>query len=114
MVADIASQIRDRHEARVPRKLQTQKLAVQRAVETLNQTLSRPPTIQEIAEATGFTQEEIFDTFELGKYGKPLSLEAEYYGNSIRDVSTLLDYLGSEDPRFDNLCDRIDLTDALG
>ena len=85
---------------RVPRKLQRQKLAVGKAIENLSQSLGRSPTVPEIAEATGFVEEEIYDTFEFVSYGKPLSLDAEYSGNGNKEVSCLLDYIGSEDPHF--------------
>lgn len=52
---------------KVPRKLQRRKMVVERTVEVLTQRLGHSPTIPEIAEATGFSQEEVYDTFELGK-----------------------------------------------
>ena len=81
IVGEIKNFLRDHGWAvKVPRKLQKQKLMVQRAVETLTQTRGRSPTVQEIAEATDLTQEEIFGTFELVNYGRPLSLDEEYGG----------------------------------
>ena len=114
IVGEIKNYLRDHGWAvKVPRKVQKQKLAVQRAVEKLGHTLGRSPTIMEIAEATGLSQEEVFDTFEVGNYGKPLSLDAEYDGSGSRDISTLLDFLGTEDPQFDRLGDRIDLINTI-
>jgi len=119
IVGEIKNYLRDHGWAvKVPRKLQRQKLAVHRAVESLGHELGRSPTIQEIADATGFTQEEVFDTFEVVNYGRPLSLDAEYDGsgggNGRRDVSSLLDYLGSEDPQFGKLSNRMDLINTFG
>ena len=98
---------------KVPRKIQRHKLAVQRAVETLSQMFRRSPTVQEIAEATGLSQEEVFDTFEVTKYSRPLSLDIEYDSNGSGETSCLLDWVGSEDPRFERLSDRIDLANGL-
>ena len=110
IVGEIKNFLRDHGWAvKVPRKLQKQKLMVQRAVETLTQTRGRSPTVQEIAEATDLTQEEIFGTFELVNYGRPLSLDEEYGGTGGDGVSSLVEYVGSEDPQFDKLSDRIDL-----
>jgi len=114
IVGGIKNHFRDHGWAvKVPRKLQRQRLAVEKVVESLSQKLGRGPSIPEIAEATGFSEEEVYDTFEVVKYGKPMSLDAEYNGDGHKDGYSLLDYLGSEDPQFDNMIDRIDLTKAL-
>ncbi len=110
IVGEVKNYLRDHGWAvKVPRKIQKQKLAVQRAVESLGHTLGRSPTFSEIAEATEISEAEVFDTFEVGNYGRPLSLDAEYDGNGSKDVSTVLDYIGAEDPRFEKLGDRMDL-----
>ena len=110
IVGEVKNYLRDHGWAvKVPRKIQKQKLAVQRAVESLGHSLGRSPTFTEIAEATEITEAEVFDTFEVGNYGRPLSLDAEYDGNGSKDVSTVLDYIGAEDPRFEKLGDRMDL-----
>ena len=114
IVGEIKNYFRDHGWAvKVPRKIQSQKLAVERAIESLIQRLERSPNIPEIAQATGFSEEEVLDTFEVGKYGKPLSLDAEYEWNGQGGTSSLLDYLGKEDPHFHELLDRIDLTNSL-
>ena len=49
IVGEIKNHLRDHGwSVKVPRKLQSQKLAVQRVVDTLGQSLGRAPTIQEI------------------------------------------------------------------
>ena len=89
IVGEIKNHLRDHGWAvKVPRKIQKQKMAVQRAVESLGHILGRSPTFSEIAEATGISEAEIFDTFEVGNYGRPLSLDAEYDGNGTKDSST--------------------------
>ena len=110
IVGEIKNHLRDHGWAvKVPRKIQKHKLAVQRAVETLGHILGRSPTFSEIAETTEISEAEIFDTFEVGNYGRPLSLDAEYNGNGTKDISTVMDYIGAEDPQFEKLGDRIDL-----
>ena len=110
IVGEIKNHLRDHGWAvKVPRKIQKQKLAVQRAVESLGHILGRSPTFSEIAEATEISEAEVFDTFEVGNYGRPLSLDAEYDGNGTKGVSTVMDYIGAEDPQFEKLGDRIDL-----
>ena len=114
IVGEIKNYLRDHGWAvKVPRKIQRNKLAVQRAVDSLRQRLGRAPTIQEIGESTCLSQEEVLDTFELGNYGRPLSLDAEYKGDGAEGASSLADYLGREDPQFDKLSDRMDLNQTL-
>ena len=114
IVGEIKNYLRDHGWAvKVPRKVQTHKLAVLRAVESLSQSLGRSTTPQEIAGATGLTQEEVYDTFEVGNYGRPLSLGARYESNGTSDTSSLLDYLGIEDPQFDWLSNRMDLANTM-
>ena len=68
IVGEIKNYFRDRGWAvKVPRKIQRQKLVVERAVEYLSCKLGRAPTIPEIAKATGLSDEEIYDTFEVGE-----------------------------------------------
>ena len=97
---------------KVPRKLQVQTQAVHRAVEILTHRLGSSPTIREIAEATGLSEEEIYDTFEVDTYRVPVSLEGDSSGGSS-DIPTVLDRIGYEDPALVGLADRIDLTNSL-
>lgn len=115
IVGEIKNYFRDHGWAvKVPRKLQRQKRVVEKAIESLSQSLGRAPTMPEIAEATGFSEEEVYDTFDVEGYGKPLSLDTEYCnGNGGEEVSTLLDFVGGEDPRLEDLSERLDLADAL-
>lgn len=78
-VGEVKNYFRDHGWAvKIPRKLQRQKAIVDRAIEVLSQRLGRSPTIPEIAQATGLSEEEVYDTFEVEKSGKPLSLEVKY------------------------------------
>ena len=115
IVGEIKNYFRDHGWAvKVPRKLQGQRLAVGRAVDILNQSFGRVPTTQEIAEATGFSEDEVYQTFEVEFYGKPVSLDTEYDSGEGDATSTLLDYLGSVDPELEALPNRLDLARALG
>ncbi len=114
IVGEIKNYFRDHGWAvKIPRKLQRQKMVIDRRVESLTQELSRGPTIPEIAQATGFSQEEVYDTFEVEKRGKPLSLDAGYDGDGSGESSSLMDYLASEDGEFEKLADSRTLLDAV-
>ena len=115
IVGEIKNHLRDHGWAvKIPRKLQTHRLAVQRAVEVLGQNLGRWPTVEEIAQATELTHEEVYDTFELVSNGSPLSLDREYTGNGSTEGFSLGDTVGRDDPEFDRRSDQIDLTNTLG
>ena len=114
IVGEVKNYFRDHGWAvRIPRKLQRQKLEVDRTVATLNQSLGRSPTVQEITAATGLNEGEVYQTFEVESYGKPLSLNAEYNSEGSDDPSTFLDYLGNVDPELEMLPNKIDLTKTL-
>ena len=114
IVGEIKNYFRDHGWAvKMPRKLQSQKLAVDRAVVALTQQLGHTPTVPEIAQDTGFSVEEVFETFEVERCGRPLSLDAQYEGDDGDDVSTILDYLGDKDPDLEGLVDKLDLETAM-
>ena len=56
----------------------------------------------------------MYDAIELGSFGRPLSLNAEYNGRGTSETSSLLDYLGSEDSQINSLGDRIELSNTFG
>jgi RNA polymerase sigma-B factor len=114
IIGEVKNYFRDHGWAvKIPRKLQKQKMIVDKAVESLSQRRGRSPTVPEIAAVTGISVEEVYDTFEVSRFGKPLSLEAEYEKNGNDNTSTFLDYLGSVDPRIDGIADRIDLLNTF-
>ena len=67
----------------------------------------------EIGRATGLSQEQVLETFEMEPCGRPLSLDAEYHLDSSEDTSTILDYVGEHDPDLETLADKMDLRYAL-
>ena len=114
IVGEIKNYFRDHGWAvKIPRKVQKHKQIVERTVESLTHMRGRSPKVNEIAEATGLSMEEVYDTFEAGKYGHLMSLEAQYEYNGQGDVTTVLDYLGEDDPQFEELADRMDLLKTL-
>ena len=48
----------------------------------------------------------------MGRYGRPLSLDAEFERADSEDTSTILDYLGQEDSDLRTLADRLDLIEV--
>jgi len=115
IVGEIKNYFRDHGWAvRIPRKLQRQKFAVSRAVDTLTQEFGRSPTVNEIAAATEISEDEVYRTFEVELYGKPVSLDTEYDSGESDGISTVQDYIGTVDPELEALPNRLDLAKALG
>ena len=84
-----------------------------RAAAGLIQRLGHTPTVPEIAEDTGLSIKEVPETFEMERFGKALSLENQYESDDSDDETSILDYLGDQDPDLEGLADRVDLTAAL-
>ncbi len=114
IIGEIKNYFRDHGWAiKVPRKIQRQRAIVEKTLGSLSQELGHSPTIQEIAKATGFSEEEVYDTFEVGNYGKPLSLDTLQNGNDSEGLPPILDTLGIEDSDLEGMVNRIDLVNAL-
>ena len=114
IVGEVKNYFRDHGWAvKIPRKIQRRKLEVDKTVTALYQLLGRSPTILEIADTTGFSEDEIYQTFEVEGYGKPLSLNAEHTSSGSDDPSTILDHLGREDSELEALPDNLDLDKTL-
>lgn len=119
IIGEIKNYFRDHGWAvKMPRKIQSQNLAVNRSVVTLTQTLGRNPTVFEIAEATGLSPADVEEAFLVEHFGKPLSLDAPYNRegeeNGDRIESSILDYLGETDPGLERAAVLMDLMKSLG
>ena len=77
------------------------------------QRLGHTPTVPEIAEDTGLSIGGVPETFEMERFGKPLSLDNQYESDDSDDATNILDYLGDQYPDLEGLADRVDLTAAL-
>ncbi|MPY57243.1 RNA polymerase sigma factor SigF [Streptomyces spongiae] len=89
----------------VPRRVQDLRNRVRFASQDLSQTISgRRPTVAEIAEHAGITEEEVRVGLEALESFTALSLDAELPGSE--DGYSLSDALGSPDPALDTVVDR--------
>lgn len=114
IVGEIKRHFRDKYwSMRVPRRLRELNNALMKTVETMAQRLGRSPTMVEIAEETGVPFEEVVEAFELGRAYSLASLDAEVAEGDDEHASTLLDYLGGEDPELRQLEDRHTIQGAL-
>jgi len=114
IVGEVKRHFRDKFwTVRIPRRLRELNNSLMKSVELLSQRLGRSPTIPEIAEETGVPFEEVVEALELGRAYNPASLDAELAEGDEDHGTSLMDYLGGEDPELVRLEDRHTLEDAL-
>jgi len=114
ILVEITTYFRDQGWAvKAPRKLQRQKLLVDRTVETLTQQLGCSPTVAQISQATGLSQEEVHQTFEVDQIQQPLSLDAEVIPDEGKESAHDLGYPGEKDPELESLIHDIAMKVAL-
>ncbi len=98
IIGEIKRYFRDKGWAvKVPRRLQELNLAVNRAIEKLNVKLGHSPTVAELAEHLGASEEDVLEAQELGQAYNLLSLDTELNGDGDKKSQTLADYVGQND-----------------
>lgn len=96
IVGEIKRWFRDKGWAiRVPRRLQEMRLAIGTATATLTQDLGRSPTVSELAQQIGATEDEILEGLESASAYSTLSLDAP--DGLDGDGPAVLSNLGKED-----------------
>jgi len=115
VVGEIKRHFRDAFwTVQVPRRLRELNNALMKSVEAMAQRLGRSPTLQEIAGETGVPFEKVVEAFELGRVYRPASLDAEVAEGDEEQRSSLMDYLGEEDPELTRLEARHTVEGLLG
>ena len=95
IVGELKRHFRDKGWAvRVPRRMQELHLRLSGLVSTLSQELGRSPTIPEIAQAAGTSEEEILEAMEAGQAYRFTSIDAPIPGE---EAGSLSQTLGDED-----------------
>ena len=84
-----------------------------RAIEKLTVKIGRSPTVAELAEQLGATQEDILEAQELGQAYNLLSLDTEVSGEGDKKSHTLADYIGQNDAGLELLEDKANLERAF-
>jgi len=99
---------------RVPRQLQERVLAIGTAVGPLAQRLARSPSPKEIADETGFTEEEVLEALEAdGAYGTTSLEPAAETGSGSSRVDTSMRLADEPEERPDQLVERRVLAASL-
>ena len=110
IVGELKRHFRDKGWAvRVPRRLQELTMQVSKTVSRLSQEMGRSPTVAEIGEATGATEEEVLEAMDSAQAYTLISLDAP----SSEEGGTAYDQLGEEDDMLDTLEYRASLAPLL-
>lgn len=110
IIGEIKKHFRDKGwTIRVPRRIQELSKKINNAKVYLSQTNQRTPTISDIAEYLGVTEEEVLESIEASRVYSPQSLDVSYdAGGEDKEVS-LKDLIGEDESYFA----KIELKDFL-
>src|SRR6059058_851360 len=113
IVGELKRHFRDKGWAvRVPRRVQELHLRLGKVVSSLSQDLGRSPTIGEIAERAGASEEEVLEAMEAGRAYRFASLDAPGTSGDEENQS-LASQLGQDDPLLTGIEHRVALSPLI-
>jgi RNA polymerase sigma-B factor len=83
---------------KAPRRLRELGLSLRKLREQLEQSLGRPPTIAEMAEAANVSEERLLQAMDLDRIYQPASLDAHLQDENGDDKSSFWEAIGRSDP----------------
>ncbi len=114
IVGEIRRHFRDKAwSLKVPRRLQELNLAANKAAEELSQRLGHPPTIQDIAQEVGASEEETLEAIELGNAYDTVSLDSKLAYDGESAPLTLAEFVGDVDGSLQSIETYGDLKQAM-
>ena len=109
ILGEIRRHFRDKAWAvRVPRALQERHALVARAVEDVTPRLGRSPSVAEVAQECGLSEEDVLDAMAAGDAYRPLTLSPPLGDEEGTGIDP-----GAADPEFEHADDRVALRDGL-
>lgn len=114
MVGEIKHHFRDHGWAvRVPRPMQVLATGLPAVEEELQERRGRSPTIAELAQQFGTTEEDILDAMALREAYQPGSLDARFEFRDGENADRIQERLGAADPRIAAIVEYAPLVEAL-
>jgi RNA polymerase sigma-B factor len=83
---------------KAPRRLRELGLSLRKHREQLEQKLGRPPTVSEMAEAVGVSEERLLQAMDLDRAYQPASLDAHLHDDGGEERSSFWEAIGRSDP----------------
>ncbi len=104
ILGEIKKYFRDKEwSLKVPRRMKEISGKVQEVKDSLTSQLGRVPSLDEVAEATGFTHEQIMQAMESAKAYGTYSLDSVALGEDDSDAGVLEKYIGFEDTGYERV-----------
>jgi RNA polymerase sigma-B factor len=98
---------------KAPRRLRELGLSLRKMREELEQTLGRPPTIQEMATAASVSEDRLLQAMDLDRVYQPASLDAQLVDEGGTERASAWDAIGDLDPQLERIEERESLRRAL-
>lgn len=115
IVGEIKRHFRDKTwHVKVPRWLQELSLNARKAEQALSARLGRSPTIAEIAEELGATEDETLEALEIVQIAGAISLDTRFDPHGGSEGGTLMDTVGRSDSALQDIETYSDLRRVLG
>lgn len=104
IVGEIKRYFRDKGwSVKVPRKIKERKGLVQKSIEELEKKLDHSPTIAEIAEQSGLSEEDVLEVMEMGQAYSTVSLQQSTMADDEGKTITVLDQFGEEEKGYETV-----------
>lgn len=101
VLGEIKRYLRDKTwSVHVPRRIKELGPKIKRSTDELTNELERPPSVKEIAEYIGATEEEVLEAMEMGQSYNALSVDHSIDADNEGSSVTLLDVMGEEDDNY--------------
>jgi len=98
---------------KAPRRLRELGLSLRKLREQLEQKLGRPPTVSEMAQAAGVTEERLLQAMDLDRIYQPASLDSHLQDEHGDDKSSFWEAIGRTDPELAQIDERETVKRAL-
>jgi RNA polymerase sigma-B factor len=114
IVGEIRRYFRDKGwSMKVPRRLQELNLAAAKASGEMSTALGRQPSIREIADRIGASEEETLEAIEMGIAYESVSIDSQMPSQGESAPLSIAEFLGQEDAAIQNIEDYADLRHAM-
>jgi len=98
---------------KAPRRLRELGLSLRKLREELEQSLGRPPTVQEMAAAAKVSEDRLLQAMDLDRVYQPASLDAQVTDETGEERTSAWDAVGDLDPQIARIEERESLRHAL-
>jgi RNA polymerase sigma-B factor len=114
IIGEIKRFLRDKTwSVHVPRRIKELGPRIKKAVDQLTIDTQKSPTVEEIADYLNVTEEEVLETMEMGKSYQALSVDHSIEADSDGSTVTILDVVGSAEPGYEQVNQRMMLESVL-